>query len=323
LNALRMAAALLVSALCLPAAALEVRDDAGNRVVLSAPAQRIVTLAPHVTELVFAAGAGARIVGTVSYSDYPAVARAIPRVGSNSQIDIERLLALKPDLLVVWLHGNATHQLEKLRSLGIPLFYSAPQRLDDIPEAVRRLGRLAGTEAQAQAAASALQAQLAALAAQYRGRPPVRMFYQVWPHPLYTLNGKHIVSDAMRLCGGVNIFAALGATAPVVSVEAVLLENPEAVIGGAIGSDKNEGKNDGKSDDDQGLALWRNYPALLAVQRGNLFALDGDLLSRPGPRMIEGAAALCRSLETARAHRPAAAVPVPSPNFPATPAGAH
>lgn len=273
---------------------IEVHDDAGNTVTLAAPAQRIVTLAPHAAELVFAAGAGSHIVGAVSYSDYPAAAQAIPRIGSNSQIDIERLVSLKPDLLVVWLHGGAVRQLEKLRSLGIPLFYSDPQRLQDIPDAIVRLGRLAGTEPQAQTAAAALRTQLAALETQYRNRPPVRLFYQVWPQPLYTLNGKHIVSDAIRLCGGVNIFGGLPAIAPVVSVEAVLLENPEAVITGDL-----------NRKDQDNLALWRAYPSMLAVQRGNLFALDGDLLNRPGPRMIEGAAALCQSLETARRHRPA------------------
>jgi iron complex transport system substrate-binding protein len=274
------------------AAAIDVLDDAGNTVTLSAPAQRIVTLSPHATELVFAAGAGAHIVGAVSYSDYPDAAKAIPRVGSNSMLDIERVVALKPDLLVVWLHGGAQRQLEKLRSLGIPLFYSEPKHLQDIPDAVERLGKLVGTEPQAQHAATALRTQLAALDAQYRGRPPVRVFYQVWPHPLYTLSGKHIVSDAIRLCGGVNIFDSLPALAPTVSVEAVLLENPEVVITGDL--------NRANADN---LALWRAYPAMLAVQRGNLFALDGDLLSRPGPRMIEGAAALCKSLDIARLAR--------------------
>jgi iron complex transport system substrate-binding protein len=280
-----------------PGSVIEVRDDAGNTVTLPAPARRIVTLSPHAAELVFAAGAGARIVGTVDYSDYPAAAKAIARVGSNSMIDIERLVALKPDLLVVWLHGGAQRQLEKLRGLGIPLFYSEPRRLQDIPDAIERLGRLAGTDAPAQDAAAALRAQLAALDAQYRGRPPVRLFYQVWPHPLYTLNGKHIIGDAIRLCGGVNIFGALPALAPVVSVESVLLENPEVVITGDL-----------NRPDADNLGLWRAYPAMLAVRRGNLFALDGDLLSRPGPRMIEGAAALCKSLDIARQHRPAAGV---------------
>ncbi|RXZ39000.1 cobalamin-binding protein [Oxalobacteraceae bacterium CAVE-383] len=274
------------------ACAIEVLDDAGNTVSLPSPARRIVTLAPHATELVFAAGAGARIVGAVDYSDYPDAAKAIPRVGSNSMVDIERLIALKPDLLVVWLHGAALRQMEKLRGLGIPLFYSEPRQLKDIPDDIVRLGKLAGTGPQAQSAAAALRTQLAALEAQYRSRPPVRLFYQVWPHPLYTLNGKHIVSDAIRLCGGVNIFGGLPALAPTVNVEAVLLEDPEAVITGDLN----------RADADN-LALWRAYPAMLAVRRGNLFALDGDLLSRPGPRMIEGAAGLCKSLEIARRRR--------------------
>jgi iron complex transport system substrate-binding protein len=296
-----MICAMLCLVLCILSASaaavnIDVRDDAGNLVTLPAPARRIVTLAPHATELVFAAGAGSRIVGTVSYSDYPAAAKDIPRIGSNSQIDIERLIALKPDLLIVWLHGNATRQLEKLRSLGIPLFYSDPQRLDAIPDAVSRLGQLAGTSVQASQSAAALRMQLASLRQRYGGRAPVRMFYQIWPQPLYTLNGKHIVSDAIGLCGGINIFSAISTTAPAVSVEAVLLENPEAVVTGDLNRQSEEG-----------LAMWRAYPALLAVQRDNLFALDGDLLSRPGPRMIAGAEALCKSLDVARTRRPVAA----------------
>lgn len=250
----------------------------------------------------FAAGAGSRIVGTVDYSDYPPDARRIARVGSNSQIDIERLVALKPDLLVVWLHGGAVRQLETLRRLGVTLFYSEPQRLADLPDAVRRLGRLAGTEAVAQTNAAALDARLAALGKRYARRPPVRMFYQVWPQPLYTLNGKHIVSDAIRLCGGVNIFDALPATAPTVTAEAVLLENPEVIVSGAIRTASTPAGSDTDSTDPS-LAAWRVWPGLLAVQRGNLFALDGDLLNRAGPRMIDGAAALCEKLETARARR--------------------
>lgn len=297
-----LAVMLPIAMRCSDAHAITVRDDAGNNVTLAQPAQRIVTLAPHATELVFAAGAGSRIVGTVDYSDYPSDARRITRVGSNSQIDIERLVALKPDLLVVWLHGSAVRQLETLRRLGIPLFYSEPQRLADLPDAVRRLGRLAGTEAAAQTNAAALDARLAALGKRYAGRPPVRLFYQVWPQPLYTLNGKHIVSDAIRLCGGVNIFDAVPTTAPTVTVEAVLLENPEAIVSGAIRTASTPAGNTSDSTDSS-LAAWRAWPGLLAVQRGNLFALDGDLLNRAGPRMIDGAAALCERLETARARR--------------------
>lgn len=273
-------------------AGVSVRDDNGNTVVLPRPAQRIVALAPHITELVFAAGAGSHLVGTVSYSDYPPAASRIPRIGDNRQIDIERLIALKPDLLVVWLHGNAERQLEPLRKLGIPLFYSEPRTLGDIPDALIRMGQLFGTEAQARQSAAELRRKLDDLAARYGNRPPVRVFYQVWDRPLYTLNGSHIVNDALRLCGGANVFAKLPVTAPTVNIESVLIENPEVII---TGDRRNKSSN--------GLDIWKPYASLLAVHRGNLFSLDADLLNRPGPRIIDGAAALCEKLEQARSHR--------------------
>ena len=212
-------------------AAISVRDDDGVTVTLQLPARRIIALAPHVTELLFAAGGGERIVGVVSYSDFPEQARRIASIGDSRQIDLERVIALKPDLLVVWRHGSSERQLAQLRALGIPMFHSAPGKLDDIADSLLRLGQLMGTQSVARPAATALRSQLAALAAQYGNRAPVSMFYQLWDKPLYTLNGAHIVSDAMRLCGGVNIFAAMKITAPVVGIEAVLQENPEAIFG--------------------------------------------------------------------------------------------
>jgi iron complex transport system substrate-binding protein len=284
---------LLACAFALQAsAAISVRDDTGTMVTLQQPARRVVSLAPHVTELLFAAGGAERIVGTVSYSDYPPAARAIPRIGDNQEVDIERLLALKPDLLVVWRHNASTRQLEQLRELGIPLFYSEPHKLADIPDTLQRLGQLLGTEPQAQREAEQLRRQLSDLAARYRNRPPVRVFYQVWDRPLYTLNGRHIVSDAIRLCGGENIFASLPVIAPRIDIEAVLQKNPEAIVSGSRPE---------RSDD--GLGIWKSYPTLQAVRLGNLFAINGDLLNRPGPRMIAGAAALCETLEQARQRR--------------------
>ncbi|MGS0744173.1 cobalamin-binding protein [Glaciimonas sp. GG7] len=272
-------------------ASISVRDDAGNMVTLAQPAQRVITMAPHITELVFAAGGGSRIVGTVKYSDYPAAANKIPQIGDNSLLDIERLIALKPDLLVVWRDNSAARQLDQLRQLGIPVFYSDPKKLRDIPDSIGRLGQLLGTAAEAEKAASALRQKIDALAIKYQQRPRVRVFYQVWNRPLYTLNGSQIVSDAMHLCGGENIFADLPVTAPVVNVEAVLVKNPEVLISG-------QGK-----DEQSGLDFWRSYPTLLAVQRGNLFGIDADLMSRAGPRIIDGAAVLCEKLELARMRR--------------------
>jgi iron complex transport system substrate-binding protein len=271
-------------------AAITVRDDDGNTVTLQKPAQRVIAMAPHVTEMLFAAGGADRIIGAVTYSDYPEAAKSIPRIGDNRLVDMERVIAMKPDLIVVWLHGSSERQIDTLRQLGIPLFHSEPQKLDAIPDSLLRLGQLMGTESAAQPASAELRRQLDALRKQYSNRPPVRLFYQVWDKPLYTLNGAHIVSDAIRLCGGVNIFSNLKAVAPIVGIEAVLQEDPEAIFGT---SEKNYG----------GVNLWRPYANLKAVRNDNLFTLNGELLNRAGPRMIAGTAALCEKLELARQHR--------------------
>jgi iron complex transport system substrate-binding protein len=289
----RIIAAVLLAQIGIAAhAAISVRDDQGNTVVLQQPAQRVVTLAPHATELVFAAGGGDRIVGTVGYSDYPPAAKDIPRVGDHKQIDIERIIALKPDLMIVWLHGNSERQLEHIRKLGIPFYYSEPHKLEDIPDSVQRIGQMLGTEKHAQQTANEQRQQLAKLAAQYRGRPAVRVFYQVWSRPLYTLNGQHIMTDVIRLCGGENVFARLSTTSPTVSIESVLAENPEVIITG----DRNDKSK-------TTLDIWQPYSTMLAVQRDNLFPINADLLNRAGPRLINGAAAVCEKLELARHRR--------------------
>lgn len=271
-------------------AAITVVDDDGKPVTLQKPAQRVIAMAPHVTELLFAAGGGGKIVGTVTYSDYPEEAKKLPNIGDNRQIDMERVAALKPDLIVVWMHGSSERQIETLRQLGIPLFHSEPKKLADIPDNVQRMGQLLGTEAVANKVAADLRDKLAALTAQYSKRPPVRIFYQVWDKPLYTLSGQHIVTDAMRVCGGQNIFGAMKITAPVVDIEGVLREDPEAVFATA---EKNYG----------GVNLWRPYKTMLAVKNDNLFTVDGHLLNRSGPRMIQGTAMMCEKLELARQHR--------------------
>jgi iron complex transport system substrate-binding protein len=281
----------LLAAAYAGAAPITVRDDDGNAVTLQQPARRIVSIAPHVTELLFAAGGGERIIGAVSYSDYPEAAKRIARVGSNREIDIERIIAMKPDLIVAWMHGGYERQIDMLRTLGIPIFHSEPHKLDGIPDTLLRLGQLMGTNSVAQPAAAELRRKLAALA-QYSVRPPVRVFYQVWDKPLYTLNGGHIVSEALRLCGGENIFANMKVTAPVVGLENVLQEDPEVVF-----------STSEKLSKEGGVAIWRQYPTLKAVRNGNLFILDGDLVNRSGPRLIDGAAAICEKLELARQHR--------------------
>ncbi|QNB01387.1 cobalamin-binding protein [Massilia sp. Se16.2.3] len=292
-----MLAAVLALSANLAAAAISVVDDTGRRVVLARPAARVISMAPHVTELVFAAGGGARIVGAMNHSDYPAQARRIPLVGSNSQIDLERVVALKPDLLIVWQSGNTARQIAQLQGLGIPVFYSEPRSFDAVESSLRRFGQLLGTEERAGAAAARFHAEVAGLRSRHAGRPPVTVFYQAWDAPLYTLNGEHIASEAIRLCGGRNIFADLKTIAPQVELEAVVASDPEAIVGGKRYTPQ-----------DRGLSIWSPYRGMTAVRRDNLFTLDEELLTRPGPRVVEGAAALCARLETARARRRAALV---------------
>ena len=282
-------------AMLVPASAatpVTVRDDGGNLLRMAHAPMRIISMAPHLTELLFAAGAGARVVGAVNYSDYPKEALAITRIGDADQLDVERIIALQPDLIIVWQQGSSAAQVARLRRLGVPLFFSHSGRLDDIAGNLERLGTLLGTEAVARPVAARLRERLAALAAQHAKGAPVRVFYQVWDRPLYTLNGAHIVTDALRICGAVNIFAELKPAAPMVGIEAVLQADPELVIGTSENSSA-----------DGGVNLWKAYPVLHATRAHNLMTVDGNLVNRAGPRMIDGTAALCERVEQARRHR--------------------
>lgn len=273
-------------------AAITVTDDAGNRITLARPAQRVISMAPHVTELLFAAGAGKRIVGAINYSDFPLEARSIPTIGSNSQIDMERVIAMKPDLVIVWDSGTTARQVQQLASLGVPIFRSEPRRFEQVATSMVRFGQLLGTEAVAERAAASYRGEVARLKKRYGSQPVVPTFYQVWDRPIYTLNGNQIVSDAIGICGGRNVFGGLAAVAPEVSVEAVLAQDPEAIVG-----DEPHGQQDA------GIAIWKPYRAMTAVKRGNLFTVHGELLTRPGPRTVLGAAELCEKLEQARQRR--------------------
>jgi iron complex transport system substrate-binding protein len=273
-------------------AEVSVRDDAGNTIKLAQPAKRIVSLAPHTTETLYAAGAGALIVGTVDYSDYPEPAKAIPRVGGYSRIDLERVAALKPDLVVAWQSGNAAAHIEKLKSLGLPLYVSQPNRIDDVANEIERFGQLAGTGAVAAPEAKRFRERLTALRTQYAGKPPVRTFYQIWKQPLMTVGGKQIISDAIRLCGGDNVFGKLEPMAPTVTVEAVIAANPEAIVASGMGDSRPEWLDD-----------WKKWTAIDAVKRDNLFFVQPELIQRHTPRILEGTERLCKHLETVRERR--------------------
>ena len=288
---------LLAGVLLVPAAAraeIEIVDDTGRHLRLPAPAQRIVSLAPHVTELLFAAGAGNRVVGVVEYSDHPPAARGLPRVGGYSQLDLEAVAALAPDLVIGWHSGNRGAHLERLGALGIAVYLNEPRSLDDVARSLEQIGRLAGTSAVADAAAQDFRARRDALAARYRDRPPVRTFYQIWDQPLMTVNDRHLIADVIRLCGGRNVFGELPALAPRIGEEAVLAADPEAIVASGMGEARPEW-----------LDRWARWPALAAVRAGNLFFVPPDLIQRHTPRILDGAERLCAHLETARARRPA------------------
>jgi len=290
-----MAALILVLASLACRAEIVVRDDTGVELRLPGPAQRIVSLAPHLTELIFAAGAGDRLVGVVDFSDYPPQARSIAHIGSFSRIDLEALAALKPDLVVGWKSGNPPTAIERARQLGLPVYLNEPERIEDVARTIGQLGRLAATDFQAESVASSFLYRLAELRRRHGSRPPVRVFYQVWHRPLTTVGGRQIISDLIRLCGGENAFGQLTAMAPTVGIEAVVAADPEAIVASGMDKARPEWLDD-----------WRRWPTLTAVRRNNLFFVPPDLMQRHTPRLLDGAEQLCRHLEMARARRASA-----------------
>jgi iron complex transport system substrate-binding protein len=265
-------------------------DDEGRAVELAQPARRIVSLAPHLTEQLFAIGAGDLVVGTTDYADFPEAAKALPRVARAHSVDLERVSALRPDLILVWGSGFPPSTLDAVRRLGVPTFVSEPARLADIGTSMRRLGAL--TARPAERVAAGFDARLAALRERHRGRREVRVFYQVWGEPLMTLGGRHVISEAIGLCGGRNVFASLTPIAPRVSVEAVVAADPELIVTAEPGGRPSEA-----------LDGWRRFERISAVRNGHLATLDADRMNRHGPRIVDEIAVLCEAIDRARSSR--------------------
>lgn len=270
------------------AANISVKDDTGELVTLPQPAKRIISLAPHLTEQLFAIGAGSAIVGTTEFADYPPQAQQLPRVARAHHVDLERISLARPDLIVLWGSGYPATVHAALKRLGVPLFVSEPRHLQDVADSMRRLGTLTAAT-QAHEAATDYEHQLQALRKQYAGRRPLKVFYQVWPRPLMTVSGEHIISEAMALCGGVNVFGQLRSLVPRVSEEAVLIAQPEVIMGAEPGGI-----------DRGALKAWLRWPTLPAVQRQALITVNADHLNRHGPRLLDGVKAMCEAFDAVR-----------------------
>lgn len=280
---------LMASFLPSVAGAISVVDDAGNEIRLKHEARRIITLAPHIVEQLFAIGAGDRIVGTVSYSDYPEAATTIPEVGSYESFDLEAIIALKPDLVIGWLSGNSSAQLAQLKDFGIPLFFDKPRRVDDIATNIERLGVVTGNRRQAAEVAAKFREGFRRLAQRYQSKRRVTLFYQLWHQPLMTINGEQIIDDILTLCGGENIFRELTALTPVVSREAVIAADPEVIITSGMKDARPESHDE-----------WKRWGLIRAVSGGHLYSIDPDLVHRASPRMLWGAEQICAFIDSAR-----------------------
>lgn len=268
---------------------ITVKDDVGNTITMKKPARRIVSLAPHTTELLFAAGAGKKIVATVAYSDFPPQAKQIRRIGNHDSVNMELLVQLKPHLVVAWDSGNPKRITDKIKSLGFIQYFSEPKTLMEIGTSIINLGKLAGSYPEASMAAEQFVDEYYELKTRYDGRSPVTVFYEIWNQPMMTVNGNHIINEVIELCGGKNIFAALSALSPSIGVEAVIAANPDVIIGSS-----NDGKPPAWLDD------WRRWKTLNAVKSNNLYYVNANHVHRHTPRILKGVVEVCEILDTAR-----------------------
>ncbi len=289
-DAVVAASAAACSSISSSASSVRLADDRGLDVCLDHPARRIVSLSPNITELVFAAGAGDRLVGVSRYSDYPDSARSLPDIGDASSVDVERIVALRPDLVVVWRSGTAQSDIEKLERLGLLVFVTEPLMLGDISRLLRAVGVLAGTSLQAEQAARTYEGALQQIKRRYANRRKIRVVHLIWHQPLMTVNGNHIVSDIIGLCGGINVFASVPSLTPVISEEDLLRTDPQAILSSAVPGGAEIGT----------AAFLRRIPQVSAVRNNHLFFIHPDLILRQTTRLLQGAKLFCDRLERVR-----------------------
>jgi iron complex transport system substrate-binding protein len=283
---IRAVALALLAAAAVDARALQAGDDRDVTVSLARPAQRVVALAPHLAEIAFAAGAGAKLVGVSSFSRHPTEAGRLPVVANAGRVDIERVIALRPDLVLAWRSGNSPLQIGRLERLGVPVFVTETRSLSDIPRIVRLVGALAGSAQPAEARARQFEAEVADLRTRGAGARSVSVFLEIWHTPMLTVNGEHLASDALRLCGGRNVFAAARGPTSLVSREQLLDARPEAIVTTGPGA--------------EAAQAWRGLEPIPAVRHRRIYAIDPDLLYAQGPSLLQGVRVLCDRLDLVR-----------------------
>jgi iron complex transport system substrate-binding protein len=290
---MKRAALVLAALLWLPAcyAAITATDDSGRAVTLAAPATRVVSLAPHLTEMAFAVGGSHAVKAVIRYSDYPAAARALPVVGDAFALDFEAIVRLKPDLVLVWTSGLNERHRARLRALGLTVFESEIRSTTAIADTLRRLGTLLGHGEEGAAVALGFERDWQLLRDRYRGKSALRVFWQLWQDPLMTVNREHLIGEAIQACGGVNTFAELPLLTPTVSWEAAVAADPQLIVASGQAT----------IDASAEFSRWRRFAQVSAVRHEQFAYLDADLIGRMGPRFVQGAAALCEAIDRARA----------------------
>jgi len=248
---------------------------------LSSPALaglRVVSLAPSLTEIVVELDSADLLVGVLDAGERPAAIADVPSVGRYGQLDMERLLSLKPDLLLLWPGSVGAGQRDQLKRLNIPTFIAEPHTLTQLAAQIEAIAEQLGRPERGAKRAAVLRAQLEGMRQRYQRDVPLRVFYQVWDKPLYTVGGGQIISDALEVCGARNVFADLNLPAPQVSIEAVLQRDPEVIVVG----------------DQAQLGAWRVWPQVAAVRQGRLLLVTDKGLERPSGQMISATAKLCQ-----------------------------
>ena len=268
---------------------IEVLDDSGHSVTLTAPAERIISLAPHNTENLFSAGAGNKVVGVVEYSDYPPIAQKITSVGSHVEFNLEAILALEPDLIVAWRSGNNSGALQQIERFGIPVYYSEPRSFSDIVENIRELARLSGTEHLQDPDLDGILTEIESARGIYTHQAAISVFYQVWTDPLMTLNGDHLISRVLDVCGAQHLFAELPIIAPRISIEAVVDANPDVIATGMVDQKKPD------------MSIWDKWETVSAVKNDHFVFVDSDVMHRHTLRMLRAVTGFCDQLNSIRA----------------------